>query len=263
MNDTYTVKTPVFEGPLELLLELVEKRKLFVNDISLAEVTDEYIAYVRSMESRNMSSLASFVIIAATLVLVKSRSLLPTLSLSEEEEGEISDLEERLRLYKIFKEAGTHIQKMFGKTHIFERQAQPEKEPVWAPDKNITKETLYALVSDVIRSVPKKESIPKTEVKKVINIEEMIAGLHARIEEGIRMSFKDFARGSSYSAGTKEHKVFVIVGFLAMLELVRQGIVDVLQDAAWGDITIHKTDEHATDGEEDTSEENETDESYA
>ena len=100
-----TVKTSVYEGPLEVLLELIEKRKLLINDISLASVTDEYIARVNTMPHLPVGETAEFISLAATLLLIKSRSLLPNLQLSEEESRDIKELEYRLALYQLIKEA--------------------------------------------------------------------------------------------------------------------------------------------------------------
>jgi segregation and condensation protein A len=97
------VKTPIYEGPLEMLLELIEKRKLLINDISLAAVTDEYIARVNAMENLPVGETAEFVALAATLLLIKSRSLLPTLQLTDEGSRDIKELEYRLALYQLIK----------------------------------------------------------------------------------------------------------------------------------------------------------------
>ena len=99
MDNEYQVKTHIFEGPLDTLLSLIEKRKLFINDISLSKVADDYIAYIKSLENFPIADSAHFILIASTLVLIKSKSLLPNLTLSEEEEHSIEDLEARLREY--------------------------------------------------------------------------------------------------------------------------------------------------------------------
>src|SRR3990167_3982661 len=99
-----SVKTAVYEGPLEVLLELIEKRKLLINDISLASVTDEYIARVNSMPHLPVGETAEFIALAATLLLIKSRSLLPNLELSDDESRDIKELEYRLALYHLIKE---------------------------------------------------------------------------------------------------------------------------------------------------------------
>src|SRR3989344_8575319 len=98
MIKIYEVKTSVFEGPMDLLLDLIEKKKLFINEISLAQVTDDYLTYIKSLPKTNLRSITSFVFIAATLVLIKSKSLLSSFKLTEEEESQVEDLERRLKM---------------------------------------------------------------------------------------------------------------------------------------------------------------------
>ncbi|MEK7117749.1 MAG: segregation/condensation protein A, partial [Patescibacteria group bacterium] len=85
MDTDFKVKTGDFEGPLELLLELIEKRKLHINDVSLSQVADDFIAHIKSLEEFPMNDSADFILIASTLLLIKSKSLLPTLELTEDE----------------------------------------------------------------------------------------------------------------------------------------------------------------------------------
>src|SRR6185437_4919244 len=114
------VKTSVYEGPLELLLELIEKRKLLINDIALAQVTDEYIARVNAMSETPLGEVAEFVALAATLLLIKSRSLLPNLELSSEESNDIKQLEYRLALYKIIRAAAKDLGNALGNAPLAE-----------------------------------------------------------------------------------------------------------------------------------------------
>jgi chromatin segregation and condensation protein Rec8/ScpA/Scc1 (kleisin family) len=134
----YSVKTPVFEGPLDLLLDLIEKRKLFVSDVSLSQVTDDFIAYIESHEEFPISESAEFIVVASTLMLLKSRSLLPSLELTEEEEGSIEDLERRLKIYARVKELSVEIRKIFGKQIIFEKLPSKKEVIVFSPDKKTT-----------------------------------------------------------------------------------------------------------------------------
>ena len=90
---SFTVKQQQFEGPLELLLDLIEKRKLFVSDIALAQVTDDYIAHIKSSTEFPIADSAQFILVASTLLLIKSKSLLPSLDLTTEEQADIKDLE--------------------------------------------------------------------------------------------------------------------------------------------------------------------------
>lgn len=243
-SDTYKIKAGNFEGPLEILLSLVEERKFFVNDLSLAEVTNDYIKYVSNISKndtlKHIGDVSSFVVVAATLILIKSKSLLPNLNLTTEETEKIQNLEDRLRLYQIIKNASIDIKTSFGAKVIFSSPDRVFNDPVWSPDKNITTNIMLSSIQSVFDNLPKKVvALPEIEVKKVISIEEMIDNLSERIQNTLSFSFKDFA-GNFKSSDVREQKVNVIVSFLAMLELVREGIIDVIQNNSFEDITIEK-----------------------
>ncbi len=228
---TFQIKTEIFEGPLDLLLNLIEKKKLFINDIALAKVADDYIAYLQQQEQFPIADSADFLVIASTLLLIKSRSLLPNLNLTEEEEQSVSDLERRLKIYQRIKELSLHIKNLFGKEIIF--APEPRKAiPVFSPDQTMTKENLLNAILTVIKALPKVENIPKAIVKKVISLEEMIGNLTERIKSSLKLSFREFAKVG------KEERVNVIISFLAMLELVKQGIVNVKQNNEFDDIEM-------------------------
>jgi segregation and condensation protein A len=240
----YKVRTGNFEGPLELLLSLIEQRKLFVNEISLAEVTNEYISYIKSISStepsKRISDISYFVLIAATLILIKSKSLLPNLELTEDEEEKISDLESRLKLYQIIKTASIDVKSIFGAQIIFFPVERVWSDPLFSADENITVSNMSIAIGDVLISIPKEEAkLPEIEVKRVINIDEMIMSLTDRIQNAMNMSFRQFA-GSHGAQTDAEAKVHVIVSFLAMLELVREGLIDVIQNNSFEDIEINK-----------------------
>ena len=93
MNDNqFKIKTEIFEGPLDLLLSLIEKRKLLINEVSLSKVTDDFISYLQNREAYSIKDASEFLVIASTLLLIKSRSLIPSLNLSEEEKEDMMDL---------------------------------------------------------------------------------------------------------------------------------------------------------------------------
>ncbi len=240
MNSSgYAVKTEVFEGPLALLLDLVEKRKLFVNDVSLSQVTDDFIAYIDSHEEFPISESAEFIVVASTLMLIKSKSLLPTLELTEDEKESIEDLEERLRLYGKVKELSLNIKKLFGRKIIFEKLPSKSQVVVFSPDSHTNINELSLALARVVESLPKKENLPKATVRKMISLEETIEKLAERISKSVKMSFKEFYGGNidSKNGLTHENKVTIIVGFLAMLELVKRGAIRVTQEGK-GEIEI-------------------------
>ena len=232
MDSEFQVKTHIFEGPLDTLLSLIEKRKLFINDISLAQVADDYISYIKSLEDFPIADSAHFILIASTLVLIKSKSLLPTLTLTEEEEHSIEDLERRLNEYKKYKALSAHLLERFGIHIEYLRLPSKEKIIVFTPDKNTSVLKITETIKSVIEQIPKKEIVPKAVVAKVISLEEMIESLTERITSSLKMSFKDF------SGQGKTEKLNVIVSFLAMLELIKQGIIRVRQDRHFHDIEM-------------------------
>ncbi|MFA6397326.1 MAG: segregation/condensation protein A [Candidatus Paceibacterota bacterium] len=242
-TDSYQIKTPIFEGPLDLLLNLIENRKLFVNEISLSQVTDDYIEYIKNFPKTDMAEISGFIIVAATLILIKSKSLLPNVSLTDDEEVQISNLEDRLKIYKTIKDLSVNIKNNFGKNIIFNKSDREIMEPVFMPDEKITIENLSGLIRSVIDNLPKKEILQKVSVKKVISIEEMINSLTDRIQSNLKTSFKELSKNNNGSPEmVKENKIYVIVSFLAILELVRQGVVAVMQDNNFDDIQIEKSE---------------------
>ena len=241
---SYQLKTEHFEGPLDLLLTLIEKRKLFISDFSLSKVADDYIAHIRSFEAFPMNDVANFLLVASTLVLIKSEALLPDLNLTTEEESHIDDLKRRLAMYELFRNLSQHVKTNFGKQLIFERSGRSEMTVVFAPDNRISAAAVGQSMRDVINALPKKISIPKATVKKVISIEEMMMRLSQRVTSALKTSFTQFSKYQKGKSVGKEHRGEIIISFLAMLDLVKQGIVHVTQHEDYGDIDIetHKFD---------------------
>ncbi|MEX2052195.1 MAG: segregation/condensation protein A [Candidatus Paceibacterota bacterium] len=235
-TETFNIKTKDFEGPFALLLSLVEKRKLFINDVSLSEVTEDYLNYIGRLEDRDPEELSSFLLVASALILIKSKSLLPGLDLTEDEQKDIRVLEERLRLYEIYSALWPKVKNSFGEQIIFAPLEKKNNLVVFLPDDQISKDSMMTFAKGVLGGMPKKVFLPKVEVKKVLSIEEMIDSLTERIKSSLQTSFRDL-HGAPV---TREQRVVVIVGFLAMLELVRQGVIEATQKEQHGDIIMEK-----------------------
>lgn len=229
--DSFSIKTSVFEGPLELLLDLVERRKLLINDISLAEVTDEYMRQVSLMQEMSLPNTTHFISLAATLLLVKSKSLLPILELTEEEEQSIEDLEERLRRYQIIRDVAIPLQAMFGKSTLYAPQFHKPQVQIFVPDHLCTLSSLHGAMVDALANLPKKEEPKQANVKATITLEEMMTRLENRIRQNLHTRF------SELHTGEVEKKV-VIVSFLAILELFKQGNLIITQVGRFSDIDI-------------------------
>lgn len=237
MQQDFTVRTEVFEGPLELLLNLIEKRKLLINDIALSQVTEDYISYVKTHEaSFPIEKISHFIVVASTLLLIKSKSLLPTLELTEEESASVEDLELRLKMYQRMKLASETVRVRLGQAPLFSKQVtRREQEPTFAPPQGLAITQLLEAIKNFAASLPKIEKVPQAVIRKVVSLEEMIGRLTTRITNSLQMGFREFA-----GVG-KAEKVDVIVSFLAMLELVKQGLIAVEQEAD-GDIRMQTKD---------------------
>ena len=240
----FRVKTEGFEGPLDLLLSLIETRKLFVNEISMAEVTNDYISYIKGLSNipaeKHIADISYFILVAATLILIKSKSLLPNLELTEDETEKITDLEQRLNLYKIIKNASIDVKNNFGVKVIFWPNDRLWGDPIFVPDTTMSTSSINESIYNVISNLPVMEvKKPEVEIKKIINIDQIINNLTDRIQGAMNISFKEFSK--SHGAQNKEEaKIHIIVSFLAMLELVREGIIDVIQNSSFDDIEINK-----------------------
>lgn len=230
MENNFSVKAGDFEGPLDLLLSLIEERKMLISDVSLSQVADDFLKYLETHVALPVGQAAHFIVVAATLLLIKSRALLPVLTLTDEEEGDVKDLEFRLALFQVIRNAArtmaTQTKRMF-----FGDGARIV-DPVFVPPKDLSLASVTEAAARALRNAPKVSERKEVAVKSVISLEAMIDRLSDRIQNAIHMSFRDFAGGGS-------DKREVVVGFLAMLELVKRGLLMVEQHASFGDITMN------------------------
>lgn len=232
-ESVFHIQTDVYSGPLDLLIDLIEKRKFLVNDISLASVTDDYMAYVARFEKSPLRDMADFIVLASTLLLLKSKSLLPVLELTETEEETIESLEKRLRYYQIFRSAGKTLESIFGKSILYNKRFVPDKNPLFITDSFTEVSSLSVAMRDVLRNLPKKVEKPKVQVRTVISLETMIERLKERIERQFSCRFQDLTENS-------KERTTIIVGFLAVLEMVKQGGILVRQSTHFCEIEIER-----------------------
>lgn len=235
-TNSFKVKTETFEGPFDLLVTLIEKKKMHVSDVALSQVADDFITYVNERDDFPVDETAHFILVAATLLLIKSKNLLPVLDLTEEEESDIQDLEKRLRLYKKIRRISLLLTPKWTKNILLARQYVPEPDPVFAPGEDVSQENLHESLKHMLaQAKTHAKPVPKAKVQKVISLEEMMDRLATRIQKSLSMSFKEF------SGMGKAEKVDVVISFLAMLELVKQGAVSVVQTGAFQDIELSAT----------------------
>lgn len=226
------IKLQQFEGPLDLLLSLIEDQKLSITEISLAQVTEQFLQYVRQLQEVDPTALADYLAIAAKLLVIKSRSILPTLEVETEEEEQEVDLAERLVLYKQFKEAARQLKKYdqarrqsFTRTVVFSQRVY-----FW-PDPAVGQDTLKSSILGVLSALRELDSLPKAKIKEAISIQEKIDSLQTLLSRQIETRLSDLLAGA-------KNKDEVIITFLALLELIKQKMFTVDQEALFTDITI-------------------------
>lgn len=231
----YQVKTQQFAGPMGKLLELIEEKKLEITAISLAEVTADFLRYVKSLERSAPSLIADFLVVAAKLVLIKSKVLLPMLELTKEEESDIKDLEGRLRIYREFKLAGEHIRK------LWDRGQTAYSRPLFANlgDQSVFYPPSGLAVSDLAKAIQHlsqalKVLLPdeQTVKKAVVTIEQKMEELLNRFKGASSQSFRNMSEQKSRGE--------VIALFLAILHLLKDRVINVEQGDRFSDIVIQK-----------------------
>lgn len=228
---TYEFKSDRFSGPLNRLLELIEERKLEVTTINLGEVTADFLKYFNEIEEKEEKKpqfLADFIVVASRLILIKSKALLPNLELTHDEEAEIKDLEERLRIYKEFALAKSNIKNFWQEGgHSFEREFLPPV--IFYPPSSLKVLELHAVIEKLSQSF---QFTPETESAKIsmLNFETKLEELALRIKKELQASFKELTRD-------KDKKEIVVL-FLALLYLLKENLIALKQERRFADILI-------------------------
>ncbi len=234
----YHVNLAKFTGPLDLLLGLIEEKRLAINEISLGEVTGQFLEYLKQMETGVSSedyerTLANFLVVASRLILIKSRSLLPSLTLSDEEEADIKDLEERLRAYQRLKVLAGNLGKWAAsRPPRFSRPPYFDLPTVFYPPKNVSAAGLASAYKAFLRTLPSFSKLEEQSLARIVTLEEKMAELMSRVNSAAETSFRDAA------AGGGKAKIDVILAFLAVLMLIHNKMVDVSQTGLFGEILI-------------------------
>ncbi|HPN96683.1 MAG TPA: segregation/condensation protein A [Candidatus Moranbacteria bacterium] len=228
----YKVKLEKFEGPLELLLELIEKEKMNITDLSLARVADEYLEYIKNNENIALGNLADFLTVASKLILIKSRALLPMLKVTDEEEEEIKDLAHQLEEYKKFKEASMKLGKLADFKKIsYSREGYLGVGTTFYPPEDINAYDIKKYFLAVLAEIPVLEKLQEEVVREVITLEEKITELESSLRLRVETSFSELVSEA-------QDKIDVIVSFLAMLEMVKQRIINVEQNNLFEEIRL-------------------------
>ena len=235
----YQVKLPIFEGPLDLLLYLIEREELDITAVSLAAVTEQYLAYMSLLENLVVDQLADFLVIAAKLILIKSQALLPRPPSIEVEEDVGDDLVRQLLAYKQFKEVAKGLgQREADGLRSFIRLAPLPKIQVTNVD--LTGITVEDLLTAVRRALAVAEPLPPVgDVVKpfTLTIRDQIALIETLLEAQPFVSFTALLRHCS--------RIEIAVTFLAVLELLKRRRIEVMQEQLFGEIILQRAPDAA------------------
>lgn len=227
------IKLTQFDGPLNLLLQLIEEQKMDITEVSLAEIADRYVERIRQ-NGIEPEEIADFLVVAAKLLLIKSKTLLPYL-IREEDEQEIKDFENQLKIYKDFLEASKKIEAMLGERRLmFAREFNKKsllEEKFFYPPRNVTLPGLAQAFKELAGRLRVEEKLGEATLTKAVNIEEKMSLIQALLKKLNNLNFSRILNDAAT-------KIEIIVSFLAMLELMKQRTILVRQEALFEEIEI-------------------------
>lgn len=231
---SFQVELDKYKGPLQLLLELIEKQELPITDVSLAKVTNDYLVYVNENEP-SIGELADFLVIATRLLLIKSRELLPDEQMDEEETK--TSLAAQLQLYKLFAEAAELIdtQHQNTKKSFSRAQANVVKLDKFVLPEGMTVSNLETAFSSLMKRLEPFFRIKQATLERVASVKERLKEIHHALLSRSRMTFRDLVSGG-------RSKVDIVVSFLALLELVKQQSIHAIQSGPFEDIEMKRVD---------------------
>lgn len=246
------VKLQAFEGPLDLLLHLIEKNKVSIYDIPIAEITDQYMAYLHEMKKQDLGVMSEFLLMAATLLDIKSRMLLPKEVNEEgEEEDPRQELVQQLLEYKMYKYISYELKerRQDAAQVLYHKQDLPEevkayKQPVSTEEllAGVTLSRMHRIFVDIIRRQNNRidpiRSTFGTLQKEEVDMDQMREKVAEYIEQHEVCNFRELLLG-------QVTKMQVIIAFLIILEMMKEGVITIVQEESFGEIHIakNKTDE--------------------
>ncbi len=237
------VDTGKFQGPLGVLLQMIEAEKMDITEISLAAIADQYVRYIESAPGIEAEEMADFLLVAAKLLYIKSKALLPYLQLDDEQDEGLGDLEKQLRMYKEFVEASEKVAAILAEDRFLyipdlsktSRRGRLQT-PAFNPPKSLVVDSLAAAMLALIeRLEPVEEELEKATLEPKISLEEKIERVREVLLKAIRFSFSRLIENSA-------SKTEIIVSFLAILELAKQREIVFEQAELFSEIIVSRSE---------------------
>ena len=238
-SNKYAIKINNFEGPLDLLCHLIDKNKMDIYDIKISEIADQYIEYINAMEEENLEITSEFLIMASTLLYIKSKGLLP-IEVENEEELTEEQLIERIIEYKKYKEITKKFKEAYSEfSKRFFKFAEVIQLPKQKLEVEYSKDVLPEIYKNIIERNNEKVNENAKNIEKIVVKETYTVG--SKVKEMFRELIKKpkFVFNKLYSI-SKCNKQEVVTAFTGLLELSRRSKVVTTQEALFGDITVEK-----------------------
>lgn len=239
---TYQVKIEAFEGPFDLLLHLIAKREVDIYEVSLAQITEEYLDHLKAMQDLDLDIATEFLLVAATLIEIKAARLLPGNPVDEESQNLLSErdlLIARLLEYRAFKEAADALRTRFEENTGYYGRPGPGREFDHLCPDILKRVTLDRFAQIAVRAMSPKPEPPALDVSHVTpilaTVSDAVALVLRALAERKTIRFRDVTSGA-------KDRIDVVVRFLALLELIKRGHAHVDQDGAFGEIRISAGD---------------------
>lgn len=235
----YNVQLKVYEGPMDLLYDLVTKHKIDIKDIAISEITKQYLDYLDAMEAMDMEITSDFITMASKLVEIKSRYLLYLQRDDSEEEDPRIELVERLKEYKKYKQISKELKEKADEEH--ERFFRKKEEVIIEDElslEDVSIAKMMELLPKLLKNIDKKEEAPKNDVldklvnRKIVSVEEKIVSLRKVLSTKDKVSFLETV--------DQNDRGDIIASFLCVLELIKEKEIIVTQDDFFEDIIIVK-----------------------
>jgi segregation and condensation protein A len=244
----YIVKTNVFEGPLAVMYEMIEKRSLSVSELSMLSITEDFIDYVKSLNDDDKAEIANFINVASVLILLKSKSLLPA-DIFEDEDRSVTLLESQLKAYGLIKSIVKDIKSIWGK-EVSKNAYIKNKivlENIFLPDPQINIDSMQDYIKSRLHElVPLRENRQEVRVDKKIKIEDALSHVRALIGKLKNFNFNNIHNIENIGDERLKQKTKknVVILFLSLLELIKLGEINVEQENSFGDIIIQESIEY-------------------
>lgn len=238
-TNKYAIRLDNFEGPLDLLCHLVDKNKMDINEVSISEITDQYIQYINAMKELNLEITSEFIVMASTLIYLKSKSLLPK---QVEDEAELTEEEliNRIIEYKKYKETSKKLKEQF---EVFSKRFYKLPDKIELPSRKLEEKYSKVLLEQAYKNLLERN---KSKINKnAINIEKIAIVETVTVSSKVKDIFRELVKRPKFifnklCKNKKYTKLETVTAFTGLLELTRRNKIKTKQEKTFGDIEVEK-----------------------